>query len=80
MEDDFETIMLLRDLLTSGEGHSEGNPRQTVMKLLAAAESLNINLTENFDIENYTMNFTDFWLRQELKKALCPFRSPPSAY
>ena len=60
MEDDFETIMLLRDLLTSGEGHSEGNPRQTVMKLLAAAESLNINLTENFDIKNYTMNFTDF--------------------
>ena len=60
MEDDFETIMLLRDLLTSGEGHSEGNPRQIVMKLLAAAESLNINLTENFDIKNYTMNFTDF--------------------
>ena len=60
MEDDFETITLLRDLLTSGEGHAEGNPRQTIVKLVAAADSLNINLTENFDIKNYNMNFTDF--------------------
>ncbi len=60
MEDDFETILLLRDLLTSGEGHTEGNPRQTIGKLVAAAESLNINLTENFDIKNYNMNLTDF--------------------
>ena len=60
MEDDFETILLLRDLLTSGEGHTEGNPRQTIEKLVAAAESLNINLTENFDIKNYNMNLTDF--------------------
>ena len=60
MEDDFETITLLRDLLTSGEGHSEGNPRQTIVKLVAAAESLNINLTENIDIMSYNMNFSDF--------------------
>lgn len=60
MEDDFETITLLRDLLTSGEGHAEGNPHQTIVKLVAAADSLNINLTENIDIKNYNMNLTDF--------------------
>ena len=60
MEEDFETITLLRDLLTSGEGHAEGNPHQTIVKLVAAADSLNINLTENIDIKNYNMNLTDF--------------------
>ena len=44
----------------TGEGHAEGNPRQTIVKLVAAADSLNINLTENFDIKSYNMNFTDF--------------------
>ena len=60
LEEDIETIYLLKDLLTKGEGRFQGKESKMVPKLLTAAKSLGINLTENFNFQESNMTMGNF--------------------
>ena len=60
LEEDAETLYLLKDLLTRGDGRFEGNQRSSFQRLLSAAKSLDINLTENFSFQESNMTMGSF--------------------
>ena len=60
MDEDFETIVLLRDILTVGEGRFSGIQDEALHKLMAASRSLNVKLSENFAVQEANMSIENF--------------------
>ena len=60
LEEDVETIYLLKDLLTKGKGRFQDNKSKIIPKLLSAAKSLDIILTENFNFQESNMTMGSF--------------------
>ena len=60
MDEDLETILLLRDILTFGEGRSSGESDQIITKLMSASRSLNIELSDNFEVNEANMTMNNF--------------------
>ena len=60
MDETTETITLLRDLLTFGEGRFEGCKEDVTLNLFSACRSLNIKISKNFEIKESNMKMSEF--------------------
>jgi len=60
MDENTETITLLRDLLTFGEGRFEGCKEDVTLNLFSACRSLNIKISKNFEIKESNMKMSEF--------------------
>jgi len=60
MDESTETISLLRDLLTFGEGRFEGCREDVISNLSSASTSLNITFSRNFEIKKSNMKMSEF--------------------